>query len=295
MTIRKVRVNLSFYITMLFGLVVAEVAHAITYSATLDNSSWQVQSSMLECKLSQSIPRLGSAVFQHKAGDDLLFYLDASLANLELGSASLVAGGSAWKVNSVAELIADIDITIGDKPVQVAYPKSNQILNSLNKGMEITINVDAEKDASIVDDVKVVISTINFNNAYQKYLTCMAQLLPVNFAQIARSAIFFDTNNASLSEEVEQNLALIALYVIADKRIDHVIIDGHTDNVGNKRINRNLSKRRANIVAAFFKKAGVSKKLIKIRYHADKYPVLTNNTEGNRARNRRVTIRLKRE
>ncbi len=292
---KKITLNLAVTTTLLLWLVFAQSTHAVTYSATLENSNWWVRQSPLECKLSQSIPRLGTAVFQHKAGEELNFHLETRQDHLKPGVASLEVEGPAWKVNIIPKLIADVEVAPGSVPLAVAYPDSGRMLEHLNRGMMLTFGLYSSADLEPAEMVKVAISTVNFNSAYQEYLDCMAQLLPVDFLQIARSAIYFNTSKTSLSEEVEAQLALIARYIIADVRIRRVVIDGHTDNRGNKSQNRELSKQRTDMVAGFFKKEGINSQLIVSRYHADKYPVLENDSEENRARNRRVTIRLERE
>lgn len=280
---------------LLLWSVFAQSAYAVTYSATLENSDWRVQQSALECRLSQSIPRLGKAVFEHKAGKSLIFHLETYHNPLKPGLASLAAEGPVWKVNAVSEAITQVEISSGNVPLEVDYPESGRMLEYLNRGLMPTFGAYSDVDSQAEGLVKVVLSTVNFNPAYQEYLECMTQLLPVNFQQIVRSAVFFDTNASGLSEEVETQLALIARYIVADPRIRRVIIDGHTDDRGDKQLNRNLSMRRTETVAGYFRKEGVSGNRIVSRYHADKYPVLANDTEENRARNRRVTIRLERE
>ncbi len=89
-------------------------------------------------------------------------------------------------------------------------------------------------------------------------------------------------------------LDLIARYALADKGVSQIFVDGHTDDTGTALINRNLSRVRANSVVNYLVSAGVEKKRIVTRFHGDKYPVMENDTPENRARNRRVTLRLER-
>lgn len=69
-------------------------------------------------------------------------------------------------------------------------------------------------------------------------------------------------------------------------------IAGHTDSIGNDRMNQKLSERRAESVKAFLVKEGcLVDKFITIGYGKYK-PVATNNTQIGRARNRRVELRF---
>lgn len=273
--------------------VYATQGYGMTYGASLEDSVWHVKGNELECGLTQDIPEFGAGVFTKKAGEQLAFYLKPFDNPMQPGVAILSAEGPAWKPQQQTLPIAEVEVSDDSLPVQVGFPHAQQMLLSLKRGLMPTIL--SGEDPSALDTVKVEISSVNFQQAYQDYVACLTGLLPVNFDQIARSAIFFNTNKSVLSEDVREQLDLIARYIKADKRVKRVFIDGHTDDRGNKKINRNLSKRRAEMVAGYFKKAGVNDKLLVSRYHADKYPALKNETDENRARNRRVTIRLERE
>jgi len=66
-------------------------------------------------------------------------------------------------------------------------------------------------------------------------------------------------------------------------------IEGHTDSIGAVVYNKQLSKRRADVVASELKNRGI-KASIKTLGLGEGYPVATNNTDAGRARNRRVEI-----
>jgi outer membrane protein OmpA-like peptidoglycan-associated protein len=59
--------------------------------------------------------------------------------------------------------------------------------------------------------------------------------------------------------------------------------------------NLQISKQRGSDVAQWFVENGVSKKMIEIRGHGDRYPKYDNTTEEGRDKNRRVEIRLVRK
>lgn len=72
-------------------------------------------------------------------------------------------------------------------------------------------------------------------------------------------------------------------------------MDGHSDNLGRRLMNRDISKRRAEEVTAYLISLGLDPAMITTRYHGERYPVVENNSKKNRDRNRRVTIRLERD
>ncbi|MCF7982096.1 MAG: OmpA family protein [Pseudomonadales bacterium] len=282
----------------LLGLVVSLPGFALqdtrAYGAFIEDSEWKTTGSELECGLSQAIPEFGEGVFRQKAGESLEFQLKSFNRILKPGVADLIAQGPAWKPNVLSHAIASLEVSDQPVPVQVGKPYAAIMLAQLNRGMMPTFSAFSSEALNENERVKVVMSSANFQEAYADYIGCLSHLLPVNFKQIARSAIFFNTNDASLSEEIQEQLDLIARYVKADKKIKHIFIDGHTDDAGDKAVNVKLSKIRATAVQNYFKQAGVESNLMTLRYHGGKYPALKNNSDENRARNRRVTIRLER-
>src|SRR5690606_19724 len=71
-----------------------------------------------------------------------------------------------------------------------------------------------------------------------------------------------------------------------------VEISGHTDNVGEKEYNLNLSKERAKSVYNYLVKKGINTDRLTYISHGDTKPVADNNTEEGRAENRRTEYRI---
>jgi len=279
---------------VLLGLLVATSSYAVTYSAGLENSEWHTQSSELECRLWQPIPSFGDGVFTNKAGNGLQFHLKASNRAMGLGLATLASEGPIWKPAVESQNIAEIQVVDDIIPLTVRAPYADLMLASLAQGLMPTITTQSDVSAGY-PAIKVAVSTVNFETAYADYMQCVRDLLPVNYQQISRSSVFYPVGKSKLAEGVRERLDLIIRYVKVDKRITRVVIDGHTDAYGDKKANLKISKQRADLVVAYFKKQGINSKRIVTRWHGDKYPALPNETDEGRARNRRVTIRLDRE
>lgn len=267
---------------------------AMTYAAGLGDSEWYVESSPLECRLWQPVPGFGEGIFSNRAGQGLSFYLKTRNSTMAPGKAKLMVEGAVWKPMVEPQAIGEVEIVDDLMPLQVPRHYAEQMLASLSQGLMPTISTQ-ENIAAGYSKVKVGVSTVNFPDAYSKYQHCLSNLLPVSYREIARSAVFYTPGKTKLSAEVREHLRLIASYVKADKGITRIVIDGHTDSSGDKTTNLKVSRERANLITAFFKKEGISAKRILTRYHGDKYPAVANDTEENRARNRRTTIRLDRE
>lgn len=278
---------------MLVALV-ALPGYAITYHAGLENSEWYVQSSELECRLWQPIPNFGEGVFSNRAGYGLQFHLRGGNSTMAPGEAKVSAESPYWKPAGDTHSIADVWVVDDLIPLTVKAPYADFMLAKLGEGLMPTISTQSDVAAGF-PAVKVAVSAVNFQSAFADYAQCVRNLLPVNYRQIERSTIFYASGRTKLDPEVLEQLDLIIRYVKADKHIKRVVIDGHTDATGDKKANINVSKYRADLVMAYFKKEGISSKKIVTRWHGDRYPAVANDSDEGRARNRRVTIRLDRE
>lgn len=67
-------------------------------------------------------------------------------------------------------------------------------------------------------------------------------------------------------------------------------ISGHTDNVGDPRLNQTLSEYRAKVVSTYLIRRGIGEGRISIQGYGGSRPLVKNDSKGNRARNRRVEI-----
>jgi outer membrane protein OmpA-like peptidoglycan-associated protein len=69
-------------------------------------------------------------------------------------------------------------------------------------------------------------------------------------------------------------------------------VAGYTDNVGNPKANKVLSKKRADAVALYLVLKGFPSSKIVISGHGAEHPIATNNTPKGQARNRRVELHI---
>ena len=74
-----------------------------------------------------------------------------------------------------------------------------------------------------------------------------------------------------------------------------VEIAGHTDNVGDARLNLALSENRAKVVASYLIRNGIDETRISIRGFGGNKPISTGQTEGDRSQNRRVEFLIEQE
>ncbi len=103
--------------------------------------------------------------------------------------------------------------------------------------------------------------------------------------------VFFDQSSAKITEEEVAQLNTIAETL---KKSPEVIIEivGYTDNIGDPRLNKGLSNFRAKAVANYLFNKGANPNNIRVLGKGDTDPLAPNDTEENRAKNRRVEMVL---
>ena len=107
--------------------------------------------------------------------------------------------------------------------------------------------------------------------------------------------VYFDTDsdNISLSSQQRTDFADLIYYLdnVDGSKLD---IDGHTDNVGNRSYNVNLSRDRADFVKNYLQRNGsIGLNLMDVNGLGPDRPVESNNSSSGRAKNRRVEVTLK--
>ncbi|AZT83446.1 OmpA family protein [Marinobacter sp. NP-4(2019)] len=258
-----------------------------SFGAGIENSQWYVSESVFECAMVHEVPGYGRAVFRHKAGEQLSFYLESDTTLMRPGRGSLVVEAPAWRPGAAPRRVGAVNVGEGRRPVALSARQAMVIARGLLDGMTPTVTRASWYDGS---PVRVRVSNINFAGQYESYRACTTNLLPVNYDQIKRSRIPFRAGSTSLSAGDRQLLDNIVTYVQADSTVERIFVDGHTDSSGSRIDNRALSEERANAVADYLMEKGVPEDLITVRAHADQYPV-----SRRPADNRRTTIRLQRQ
>ena len=89
---------------------------------------------------------------------------------------------------------------------------------------------------------------------------------------------------------IELNQVVTALKANPDWHID---VAGHTDNVGDPRLNLALSENRAKVVATYLTRSGIADDRISTTGYGGKHPIANNTSEGERQKNRRVEITIR--
>ena len=283
------------FLLLITTWVVSPVLGSTSGNKVVIENYWRVESSVFECRLVSTIPYVGEAVFHTRAGEESAFYLNARTNRFLPGEANVTTQFPQWKEDNNRHLLGAVTVLQGRRPIRLESEWTEELLSQLYFGREIALDANIQLADDQIGMSSLVLSAIGFRPAYKHYLSCLTSLLPSNFDQIKRTALYFPAANVDeIPEDEKYKLDRIIQLVKHDRRVRSFYVDGHTDGEGNRAANLDISKTRAQLVAQYFMRRGVPGDWITVRWHGERYPVASNKTESGRAKNRRVTVRLER-
>lgn len=277
-------------LSLLAGWPLSQAAVAITFQTRIENVQWTVAGDKFECRLSQAVSNFGTGEFVRRAGEQAIFRLSSGEPWQGAGSATLLAAAAPWQPGRGDINLGSIRVAPGE-PLNSSQLQAGRLLTGLMEGRAPVLRHRTRQGGA---PLEVRLLPVKFNAAYNDYLACTAKLLPVNFDQIKHAQLGFP-NGVDLDSLAQAKLDIILQFIKADPSVNRISLDGHSDSSGNRLTNRDLSRRRALAVMEYLKANGVPEAQITIRFHGERYPLVPNKTEANRAKNRRVTIQLERE
>lgn len=275
----------------LLSLFASLPATALTFQTRVENIEWKVEGDQFECRLIQPIADFGTGEFVRRAGEQATFRLRSSSNMLGSGSATLLAAAAPWQPGRGDINLGAVRMARSGVLFNSSQGQASRLINGLMDGRSTVIRNYAGEGGQTME---VHLLPVKFNKAYADYQVCAAKLLPMNFDQIRQARIGFPGNGIDLDADARARLDVILDFLKADPTVNHIELDGHSDNSGNRLTNRDLSRRRALAVEEYLKAHGVPAENIVVRFHGERYPLAANNSAANRARNRRVNIQLDR-
>ncbi|AYC33855.1 OmpA family protein [Pseudomonas cavernae] len=279
-------------IIVLLSLFASLPALALTFQTRLEKVEWKVEGDQFECRLSQAITDFGSGEFVRRAGEQATFRLQARERWLGAGSATLLAAAAPWQPGRGDINLGVVSVGTGEVPFNSTQLQAGRLLSGLLDGRSPLVRHRSRQSG---EQLEVRLLPVKFTKAYDDYLACTSKLLPVNFEQIKQAQVGFSGGGTALDELARSKLEIILQYLRADPSVNHIELDGHSDNSGNRLTNRDLSRRRALAVQDYLKANGVAAEQIVMRFYGEQYPLVANRNESSRAKNRRVTVHLSRE
>jgi outer membrane protein OmpA-like peptidoglycan-associated protein len=155
--------------------------------------------------------------------------------------------------------------------------------------------VDSARSGAEAERLKTVAAEQASAEAQQKTADLQRQIAELNAKPTERGLVvtlgdvLFDTGKAALKSGAASNLAKLATFLnqYPDRS---VLIEGHTDTVGNEDYNQGLSQRRANSVKDWLMNQGIKSERLMASGKGEVSPVSSNENATGRQLNRRVEV-----
>ena len=107
-----------------------------------------------------------------------------------------------------------------------------------------------------------------------------------------KDSIQFDTGKDTIKPASFPVLDQVAKLINDHPELNHIRVEGHTDNVGSAPYNKDLSERRARSVMRYLVGKGVAHERLVAAGYGFERPIASNDTALGRAKNRRVEFRI---
>jgi sodium-type flagellar protein MotY len=276
----------SMYRVCVLGIlaIVSALSRAESYMAAFDQAQWQVQSSALVCKLIQTVPHFGQAIFETPGGEQQRFMLRAEKNPLASGPAQLTAVAPSWNPKREPIVFGTVNMVEGAEPLRLDAELTTHLLDSLNAGLVPVFERPLQADTNSI--TSIALSPVNFLPAYRQYGICKKHLLPISFEQMKNTVIEFEREQSDLSAAAQKKIDVLLRYIALDRSVTHFEIRGVSNENKRRLDNLTLAKQRTQQVSEYLMSRGINAASIQTSYHGER--LAANNQQ------RFVSIRLKR-
>ena len=174
--------------------------------------------------------------------------------------------------------------TYSNEDVRLRQGDRYEILSSGDRGYLFTsndIDVPGDKDKTLEDVLSAAIAR-EFN----------LEISPIELnASLILNHITFASNSAELTPSSLLELDRVTDFLVHNPEVE-IEVSAHTDDVGSDEFNEQLSERRANSVKQYLIKNNIPEGSLSSVGFGESRPLVANNSEENRRRNRRVELRV---
>jgi len=186
----------------------------------------------------------------------------------------------------LASQVEVVDLNSGEVVHNVeTFYNDGRFIVSLPAGNSFAFNVNRQGYLLFSENF-----TIDSNRAASEVYNISLERIKVG-GEVVLKNIFYQSNSFALEDRSETELRKLAVFL--QKNPSLVIeIQGHTDNVGTKAYNKELSSNRAKTVYNRLMELGVISQQIVYMGYGDSQPIADNDSESGRASNRRTQFRV---
>jgi len=177
-----------------------------------------------------------------------------------------------------------IDLTSGKTMIEsYSNPETGEFLVSIPSERNYALNASRPGYLFYSENF----SLIGQGNKLEPFKKDVAMNAIKEGEKVVLKNIFFETGSYTLKGESKVELQKLSSFLYKNKTLS-IEISGHTDNVGDKKSNQILSENRAKAVYEYLIENGILKERLTFKGFGDTQPLVPNDTEENRAINRRT-------
>ena len=209
-----------------------------------------------------------------------LFHLHPAVSEVR------VKGGAPPRfVDFIERMVAELaQLDSGCLAIQDREASLNGAVWNQAVAAKIRREVDALRDPGFTVSLQLDVPTLS-----EEAAACQAEY---NRRLAPGETVLFDFDSAEMHDE--GRLLLDEIFEIGERCPDvGVQVTGHTDSVGDRQYNINLSQLRAEVVTDYLVRKGVDPDRLAAIGYGYSQPVADNSTEEGRARNRRIEFRIR--
>lgn len=261
------------------------------WMAALDDSGWGFYGSKTSCVISHEIRDFGSVKLISEAGEKTRLMIKSTKIKPFNNIVDVKSVSPFWTSTPDVSLYSKTPAQRSQSADELIINNAENVINELIYGrwIKVTLTDKRQKNSA------VVIQNINLSEPMAEFQQCKNQLIAYNYQQIRDSEFHFDAASSRLNKQDINKLKGIAEYIRIDAQVQKVLVDGYSDQLGQFSSKMRVSRQRAEEVAAMLIELGVSRKLLQIRSHGDRYLVSTEMDKQALQLNRRATVRLVRK
>lgn len=167
---------------------------------------------------------------------------------------------------------------------EITFPSDGRFLTSLPAGKAFAFNASRGGYLFFSENF-----TIDPNKSSEVYEIALQPIRAGN--EVVLRNIFYQSNAATLEEKSLVELRKLKEFLAINPNMI-IEIQGHTDNVGGKTLNLELSTQRAKNVYDALIRFGVNAKQLSYKGYGDSKPLAPNDTEAGRSSNRRTQFKV---
>ncbi|MBL1417780.1 MAG: OmpA family protein [Moritella sp.] len=269
-----------------FGsLFFCSILNAQPFISELDQVQWQLSSSSFECKMTTNVETLGTVSIVKKAGYPEFIDVTSTIYTQKIKRYRLGSSKAPWGVKILPDARWLGPALPLENEISVGVASFTRQLQQGDWGHIALTYVDS-------DYIHAVLPSVNLGDVFDGYYQCLRDISPFSYEQVRDRNLYYSGGSYLLNTQQKQEMAAIVKYISLDGLVTKVLIDGHSNSIGNTVNNLLLSQQRADDVYMYLMEAGISTKLMEVRSHGDRYPLKSDRTASGREKNRRVNLRI---